>query len=125
MISSISVHTYHRCIEPDLTPQSFYFGRYRLPHLPRTIFWVEELFDEAGMIRPVILFKGAPHGMFDQSGDVQVLYPLPTPVRGDLFTGDAPDLVRVILEKGGVELLSKTIDKEFCEVIFRFDREEP
>jgi len=59
--------------------------------------------------------KGLREGVPECLGDGQTLDPLCAPLRRDLGTGNAPDLFRVVLEEGPIELSPKRLTRKVLE----------
>ncbi len=99
------------------TPRRF------LPHLSGSELRIKKALYEARLGRFLCRVGSAPEG-FEQRvtqrlADREAFDSLRAPFRGDLRARHSPHLLRVVLEKGPVELVAEAIDEEILERDFR------
>ena len=93
--------------------------RHGLPHLAWAEVRVQEPLDQARFHVLLRNARIAPDSRLQCVGERprnrQSLDPLRTPFRGDLVAGNAPDLLRIVLEKCAIKTIAKSIDEEVLE----------
>ncbi len=89
-----------------------------LPHLPGAVLRIQELLDERGLgtlLCHVAWGEGPLERVQQGLGDRQALDPLGAPFGTDPGAGKPPDLLRVGLEKGVIQLAAEPIDEELLQ----------
>ena len=98
----------------DLPAQGLHLRRRQLPQLSGTQLGIEEPLDEGGLHLPSGAQEPA-EDVLQDGADGEALHPLGAPVRGDLGGVTAPDLLRVALEKHGIQHSAEAVDVEVLQ----------
>ena len=88
-----------------------------IPELTRAELRIAELLNKGGLYLAVLLVKHLAEGILQNCGDGYALYSLGTPGRINLGRMASPEVLGIVLEEHGVQLLAKTIDVEILQRI--------